>query len=273
MKLSALLASAFFVALLSSAATAGPVVEAAERVEDLLEDGQPLEALEALEAAVEAVWEESPLLFRETVLVESVEGRGAFEERADAVFRPDETLRVYVEPVGYGFGRSPQGYSIALTTDVAIRNTTGQVLVDVDDAFSLEVETGYENRDLHVTLAFGVPYLYPGDYIATFTLRDQNSDKAGSFEVPFTIAGPVAGTAEGGDEPDAASDVEAEDTRPDIAADDDDAAPPEVTRRTRDAQPDAPADGAPAEDAAAEDSAPEDKTSGTEEIVPQGSAE
>jgi hypothetical protein len=41
-----------------------------------------------------------------------------------------------------------------------------------------------------MTLTFGVPFLRPGDYKAIFTVHDQNSDKTGTFEVPFTIALP-----------------------------------------------------------------------------------
>jgi hypothetical protein len=43
-----------------------------------------------------------------------------------------------------------------------------------------------------MTLSFQVPYVRPGDYIARFTIRDQNSAKTGSFDVPFTVAAPAA---------------------------------------------------------------------------------
>ena len=35
-------------------------------------------------------------------------------------------------------------------------------------------------------------FLRPGEYKAAFTVRDQNSDKTGTFEVPFTVALPTA---------------------------------------------------------------------------------
>ncbi len=44
-----------------------------------------------------------------------------------------------------------------------------------------------------MTLSFGVPFLRPGDYKAIFTVHDQNSDKSGTFEVPFAITLPTAG--------------------------------------------------------------------------------
>ena len=49
-----------------------------------------------------------------------------------------------------------------------------------------------------MTLAFGVPYLRPGDYVGHFTVRDQNSDKTGTFDLPFTVAAPAPASADAG---------------------------------------------------------------------------
>ena len=104
----------------------------------------------------------------------------------------DEKLRVYVEPVGYGYGMSAAGAKIGFTTDLAIENTTGQVLSEVKDLFSISADSAPGRREFGMTLSFGVPYLRPGDYKAVFTVRDQNSPKTGSFDVPFTVAAPTA---------------------------------------------------------------------------------
>ncbi len=42
-----------------------------------------------------------------------------------------------------------------------------------------------------MTLSFAVPFLRPGNYTATFTVHDENSDKTGTFEVPFEIVLPT----------------------------------------------------------------------------------
>src|SRR3712207_5810455 len=55
-------------------ALAGPVVDAAQRSESLLAEGKPVEALAALDQAVDAAWEASPLVFRKAMLVEESSG-------------------------------------------------------------------------------------------------------------------------------------------------------------------------------------------------------
>lgn len=192
MKCKAACLSAILVLSVASVAMAGPVLDAAERAEALQGEGKTVEALDALDAAVDAVWTQSPLAFRRIVLVESSEGYGRFAERSDRVFRPDEEMKIYVEPVGFGYRASGAAASIDFTFDLAIENTTGQVLGEAKDVFSFSTETYPRRREFGLTLIVKAPYVRPGDYKALFTVRDGNSDKTGDFEVPFTIAAPVA---------------------------------------------------------------------------------
>jgi hypothetical protein len=183
----------------ASAAVAGPIADAGARAEALQAEGKTVEALQALDEAVEAIWTESPLAFRDIKLVDADSAEGAAEERTDRTFRPDETLRVVVQPVGYGYGASEQGASIGFTGDLAVENATGQVLVEEADFFSLATESPLRSREFEMTIGFVVPYIRPGDYVARFTVRDQNSDKSGSFEVPFTVAPAAAADAPAAD--------------------------------------------------------------------------
>jgi hypothetical protein len=180
----------------TSIAAAGPVVDAAGRAEALQAEGKPLEALQALDEAVELIWSDAPLAFRRVVLVDAAGQLGTHDERTDRLFRPDEKLSVYVEPVGFGYGWSRTGAKIGFDADLAIENTTGQVITEAADAFSLSIDSAPRRREFGMTLSFAVPYIRPGDYRAIFTVRDQNSSKSGEFEVPFTIAAPVAGSGE-----------------------------------------------------------------------------
>ena len=184
--------SALFVALSSSIGAAGPVVDAATRAEALQSEGKTVEALEALDAAVDAVWQAAPLAFRKVVVVDSSGGYGVYEERADATYRPDEKMTIYVEPVGFGYGGSGESSTIGFTADLAIENTTGQVLGESKDVFSLTTPSRPNRREFSMTLAYGGPFVRPGEYKAVFTVRDRNSDKSGTFEVPFTIVLPTA---------------------------------------------------------------------------------
>ena len=177
---------------LSSLAAAGPIVDAATRAEAANMAGKTVEALEALDEAVEAVWSESPLAFRKVVLVDSSGGYGVYDERTEKTFRPDEKMMIYVEPVGFGYGGSGTSSKIGFNADLAIQNDTGQVLGESKDIFALSTPSQPGKREFSMTLTFGVPFLRPGEYKAVFTVRDQNSDKSGTFEVPFTLVLPTA---------------------------------------------------------------------------------
>lgn len=184
--------SAILVACGASYAAAGPVVDAAARAEALQAEGKTVEALDALNEAVDSIWTQGPLAFRKVVLVESTAPSGAYVERTDRTFRPDDKLVVHVEPVGYGYGGSGSGARIGFTGDLALENATGQILTEAKDLFSVSVDSAAGRREFDMTLSFQVPYVRPGEYIARFTIRDQNSDKTGSFDVPFTVAAPEA---------------------------------------------------------------------------------
>jgi len=191
MKIGAVGLTALAVAFWSSFAAAGPIVDAATRAEALQAQGKTVEALDALDAAIDQIWSASPLAFRKVVVVSSSAGQGVYEERTDKTFKPDEKMMIYVEPIGFGYGTGASG-TIGFTADLAIENTTGQVLGEAKDVFSLSAPSTPKKREFSMTLSFGVPFLRPGEYKAVFTVHDANSSKTGTFEVPFTIALPTA---------------------------------------------------------------------------------
>lgn len=172
----------------SSFAAAGPLVDAAAQAEMLEADGKTVEALDTLNLAAASVWQAGPLAFRTVAVVDSASGYGFYESRADATFKPDEKLTVYVEPVGFGYGTG----SVGFTADLALANAEGQVLSESSGLYSISTPFAAGRREFYMTFAFEVPYLRPGEYTATFTVHDANSDKSGSFEVPLTVALPSA---------------------------------------------------------------------------------
>lgn len=193
MKLKAAYLSALVLLSASEAAMAGPIADAGQRAEVLAAEGKTLEALQALDDAVNAIWVESPLLFRDVTLVEAG-GENGSAERANRMFQPDETLRVRVEPVGYGYGGSGDRVKIGFSGDLSMENATGQILAEAKDLFSVSVDSAPGNRHFDMTISFVVPYVRPGEYTARFTVRDQNSQKSGTFDVPFTVAAPTSGS-------------------------------------------------------------------------------
>lgn len=170
-----------------NATSAGPVVDAAEQAEQLAEAGEPVRALEALDEAVGRLWRQAPLSFRTWAIVDEAQGYGIYEPRPEAVFRPGETMKVYVEPVGYGYGGVSGIKDIALSADLAIETLGGQILVEGKDMFSISVPSRNIIREFNMTLSFVMPQLAPDDYRAVFTVRDRHSKKSGEFAVPFRV--------------------------------------------------------------------------------------
>jgi hypothetical protein len=170
----------------AAGARASPIVEAAIEAERLLEAGESLDALERLDDAVGIVWQASPLLFPMPVIVEGAEGYGIYTPRTNAGIRPGEPLRVYVEPIGYGYGGETETH-IGLDVDLAIEHVGGLVLAEAHDLFDVTVASRNRIREFHIVLSFTMPELQAGNYRAVFTVRDRHSDKSGEFSVDFTI--------------------------------------------------------------------------------------
>lgn len=168
-------------------AAAGPVVEAAQRAEELAEAGEPVRSLEAMDDGVAEIWREAPLTFRSWAIVEEVQGYGVYKPREETAFRPGETMRVYVEPVGYSYSSQGDIHEVALSADLSIETPRGQILAEGKDIFSIAVPSRNRIRELHVTLGFVVPELAPDEYRVVFTIRDRHSEKSGELSVPLHI--------------------------------------------------------------------------------------
>lgn len=182
----AVLLGLFFVVGASSG-RAGPVAEAGARAEALAGEDKALAALKALDEAADYVWTAAPLAFRTALPVTRASGFGLYQAHPDARYRVGETVTVYVEPVGFLYGRSGAFHTIRLAADLAIQNGSGQVIAEARDLFDVAVQSRHKNREFNLSLSFVLPELKPGDYVGTFTVRDRNSAKSGSFDIAFTV--------------------------------------------------------------------------------------
>ncbi|RMD48042.1 MAG: hypothetical protein D6832_04695 [Alphaproteobacteria bacterium] len=171
-------------------AAAGPAVDAAARAEALLADGRPAEAIEAARDALAAIWQAAPLaVLRAEPVLGRVRGWRDYRPRGSTTYRPDEIIRLYVEPVGFGYLTTPGGHRrIRLGVDLRILAPTRAVLAELPRIARLEAEAGDETREFYGELAYDLGPLPPGSYILETTLRDLASGERASFETAITIA-------------------------------------------------------------------------------------
>ena len=184
MKYAAFLACALF----STSVLAGPVADHGKRAEELAST-DPLAALAELDKAVDRVWSASPLLVKKVALVDSAEGYGIYVERQGQVYKPGEPIRIYIEPVGFAYGRNSVGGSeIAIAVDFALLDKSGEELLAKEDFAAFVTPVRYRNREFQMSLTANLSGLPEGDYVGRFKLRDRHSDKSAAFDIDFTIA-------------------------------------------------------------------------------------
>lgn len=136
------------------------------------------------------VWDMTPNLgFTETLLVaEPAPGYGIYNPRPTINYKLGESIYVYAEPYGYGFGSPGDGLnSIGFFVDLQVVAADGSILGEVPNVVELDLTTRVRNREFQATITYDLSGIAPGAYVLITTLRDKNSAKSGSFETPIEI--------------------------------------------------------------------------------------
>ena len=163
------------------------MVEQARKAEQLLQSGQPKAAYEALDGAVEAFWQSTPMFIRKAVYANDITGYGIYKPHAP-VFKTDEPHVIYVEPIGFAYGKEENGQTVASwSVDFALASSKGLTLLQRDDFLSLSLPLGLHNREIHLTLTVNLTGLKPGKYVSHYRLKDRNSEKTATFSLPFKV--------------------------------------------------------------------------------------
>lgn len=185
-----MLLAALLVPLAGLPAAAGELVTRAETAEKALAAGNAPAAVDALEAALDAVWKATPLTFRKAIFVtQPPTGFGAYVPRKDAVFGPGEPLLVYAEPIGFAWKPDGDGYATDLVIDVALRDQSGTVIYEKREMGRMALKSHARNHEFMMKLDLNIRGLPAGDYGLDGILRDEVSQKWGKFSLAFTVKG------------------------------------------------------------------------------------
>jgi len=178
------------VALAAAPAAAQTIAGKAAEAETLAKAGKFADALVALDAAADILWEKSPLACRRILWVaDKASGFGAYNPRETNVYKSGETMLAYAEPIGYGWRKSGDIWHIDMVGDLVIRSADGAELFRKDDFGAFAIASRARNREFMLNLTVTLSGVSPGNYVAETVLRDKVSGKEGTpCRLPFVIA-------------------------------------------------------------------------------------
>jgi hypothetical protein len=185
-------ASLSLLALLALAAPAqsGTVAETAAEIESKIAAADLTGAITDARALLGLVWDMSlEISFSEALLVAApAAGYGVFNPRETNVFKKGESIIIYTEPVGFGYGVEDDGvWSIGFDVDLQVLTEAGEMLGDVPSVTDLKLISRYQNREFQANITYDLNGLEAGRYRLITTLRDQNSTRSGSFDTLIEI--------------------------------------------------------------------------------------
>ena len=154
---------------------------------------QPAASLAALRQAVELLWERLPFGLEQARLLEAPpDERGQYIPRGDRPFKPDETLVIYLEPVGFKVRRQDGMFDYKLEADFKLTDAWGHE-VGASRRFSQLSGPSFSFPDrLALVVSYDLLGLTSGDYKVETTLRDVLGNQKYTLNTSLRVEG--AGT-------------------------------------------------------------------------------
>jgi hypothetical protein len=132
-------------------------------------------------------------------------GYGVYREHIPAnVFRPGETIVLYLEPIGFGHqpitdtstqdgGNNSTAttrtlYLINMTADYIISDSSGTELATIEDLPASNLISHRQNTEFSLTLTLSQEEPFPvGDYLVTYVVHDQVTGQSFQIDKRVTI--------------------------------------------------------------------------------------
>ncbi|MFC2968821.1 hypothetical protein [Acidimangrovimonas pyrenivorans] len=168
---------------------AGKVSELGNQVEKSIASGQGIKAVREARKILDIAWAATPLTITNATLVATeAKGYGAYTPRKDNVYKPGETIRLYAEVIGFGYGKAPDGqWAIGLNCDLVVMKPDGTVLGRAPGALKVRVEDRHRPKEFQLNLTYHLSGAPPGKYLLETTVHDTHSDKMTSFETAVEL--------------------------------------------------------------------------------------
>ena len=151
--------------------------------------GDVLGAASALRRALVTVYNHSTISVQRAVLVKSKPvGFGMIQPRGNNVFKPNETILIYVEPVGYHFAKQGGAYNFGVTADFSVTDAKGNILGGKKGFGSWGITTqGRPLFDFFMTLTYNFTGIKPGKYFILTTLNDKHGGGSVTIKTPIEV--------------------------------------------------------------------------------------
>lgn len=170
-------------------ATAGMLVDAATKAEQLATSGNPVGAHDALREAFGNFSSTLPFsIGKATFVADPPEGYGMYTPRPNAVYKPGESLISYVEPVGLSWRPIDGGKVEAqFTVDLELLNDKGDTLAEQKAFGSFTFRGFVRNQEVFAKLTLSVEGPPAGDYVLRYRFRDAISGAVALSDQKFSI--------------------------------------------------------------------------------------
>ena len=171
-------------------AFSGSVAEAAAAIEAKVNAADLTGAIADARGLLGLVWDMSlEISYSEALLVAApAAGYGVYNPRETNVFRQGESIIIYTEPVGFGYGAEGDGvWSIGFNVDLQVLTEAGEVLGDVPSVTDLTLISRYQNREFQANITYDLNGLEAGRYRLITPLRDKTTTRSGSFDTLIEI--------------------------------------------------------------------------------------
>jgi len=139
---------------------------------------------------LDEAWRGTPFQIERTVLVTgAADGYGVIDRRADNVFRMNEKIYLYVEPVGYDYRTVGDLHLFGFDADFLVRRADGEILGGQRSFARFGFESMHKNREIYVDIEYEFFSLPPGEYVVETTLHDRVGGAQATTETVFTVEG------------------------------------------------------------------------------------
>ncbi len=150
--------------------------------------GRPSESAAAMRDAAADLWLQSPLSIATATFVnERASAFGVYDKKTDTVFETGESLRVYAEPIGYGWTADDNSFRNDIKVSARLLDAESQPIWQKDDFGFFSFTSGHRFMEFYLSLRLDTGGLPAGIYTLEYLVKDEVRDNVALISLPFTM--------------------------------------------------------------------------------------